>query len=102
VEQLPDTARVFSSDSYGGYVIYRFNGARKVFFDGRSDFYGADFMKDYMVLSTARPGWKDLVRRYGFTHALLPEDSALKAALLDLGWKVLYQDKTATLLEEAR
>ena len=98
VERLPSTARLFSSDSFGGYLIYRFNGARKVFFDGRSDFYGAEFMKEYMVLSTARSGWKDLVRRYGFTHALLPEDSALKAALLDAGWTPIYRDKTATLL----
>ena len=99
VEQLPANARLLANDSFGGYLIYRFNGARKVYFDGRSDFYGAAFMKEYMVLATARPGWKDVVRRYGFTHALLPDDSALKAALLDAGWKPLYQDKIATLLE---
>src|SRR5204863_3727468 len=45
VELLPPNARVASSDLYGGYLIYRFNGERKVYFDGRSDFYGAAFMK---------------------------------------------------------
>jgi hypothetical protein len=102
VAGLPASARILSSDSFGGYLIYRFDGARKVFFDGRSDFYGSDFMKQYMVLSTARPGWKDLVRRYGFTHALLSADSALAAALTDAGWKTIYKDKSATLLEEVR
>src|SRR5262249_14399759 len=29
VESLPSSARIVSSDLYGGYLIYRFNGARK-------------------------------------------------------------------------
>ena len=58
VEKLPANARILSSDSYGGYLIYRFNGSRKVFFDGRSDFYGADFLDQYSTLSAARPGWR--------------------------------------------
>ncbi len=101
IAALPQSARIYSSDSFGGYLIYRFQGARKVFFDGRSDFYGVDFLKDYLTLSTARPGWRDLFRRYQFTNALLPADSALEPALLDSGWKVLYRDKSAVLLEEA-
>jgi hypothetical protein len=58
VEQLPAGARILTSDSYGGYLIYRFAGARKVYFDGRSDFYGADFLKQYVALMEARPGWR--------------------------------------------
>ncbi len=99
VEKLPSAARLLASDSYGGYMIYRFNGARKVYFDGRSDFYGADFMKQYLVLVNARPGWQEIVRSFGFTHALLPDESALKASLEQAGWVPLYKDHVATLLE---
>ena len=99
VEKLPVDARIVSPDSYGGYLIYRFNGARKVYFDGRSDFYGAAFMKQYLVLSRAQRGWQAIVRSFGFTHALLPEDSALKAALQQAGWTTLYKDDVASLLE---
>ncbi|HXP86350.1 MAG TPA: hypothetical protein VN841_16605 [Bryobacteraceae bacterium] len=102
VEQLPADARILAPDSYGGYLIYRFNGARKVYFDGRSDFYGAAFMKQYLTLIQARPGWSDIVNAYGFTHALLSEDSALKAALEQAGWTVMHRDETATLLERPR
>ena len=98
VEGLPAGARVASSDLYGGYLIYRFNGARKVYFDGRSDFYGAAFLKQYLVLITAQPGWKDIVREFQFTHALLANDSALKSTLEQSGWTTLYKDQTATLL----
>jgi hypothetical protein len=38
IEKLPADARLFSTDKFGGYLIYRFAGQRKVFFDGRSDF----------------------------------------------------------------
>ena len=98
VAKLPADARLLAPDSYGGYLIYRFNGARKVYFDGRSDFYGAAFMKQYLILIQARPGWQEIVRAYGFDYALLPEDSSLKAALQQEGWSTLYEDKTATLL----
>ena len=99
VDKLPADARILTSDSYGGYLIYRFAGRRKVFFDGRSDFYGADFLDRYSVLSAARPGWRDIVAQYRFTHALLPASSTLAGALSQSGWRTLYQDRVATLLE---
>src|SRR5262249_16233190 len=79
LEKLPADARIFSSDGFGGYLIYHFAGQRKVFFDGRSDFYGVEFMKQYLTLSSARPGWEEIVKRYGFTHALLTKDSPLES-----------------------
>jgi len=97
--KLPEEIRLLSSDKYGGYLIYRFAGRRKVFFDGRSDFYGADYMKQYGRLMQARPGWRRQLASFGFTHALLPRDSPLAEALEEAGWKRLYRDRVATLLE---
>jgi hypothetical protein len=51
------------------------------------------------VLINGRPGWQDIVYSYRFSHALLPKDSALKAALEQAGWATLYKDDVATLLE---
>ncbi len=99
VEKLSPTARLLAPDSFGGYLIYRFAGTRPVYFDGRSDLYGAAFMKEYLTLMEARPGWQEVVRNFHFSHALLPKDSALKAALQQAGWVPLYQDPVATLLE---
>jgi hypothetical protein len=56
-------------------------------------------MKQYLVLVNARPGWQEIVRSFGFTHALLPDESALKASLEQAGWVPLYKDHVATLLE---
>lgn len=96
---LPQNIRLLAPDKYGGYLIYRFAGTRKVFFDGRSDFYGSGFMKQYIRLVEVRPGWRDLVARWGFTHALLPVDYSLVPALEQSGWKVLFRDDVAVLLQ---
>src|ERR1035437_3353416 len=95
---IPSDARLFAPDKFGGYLIYRSNGSLKVFFDGRSDLYGADFLKQYSRLVQVRPGWRAYWESFHFTHALLPADAPLLPALEQIGWRPLYQDKTATLL----
>ena len=57
---IPTGARLFAPDKFGGYLIYRSNGALKVFFDGRSDLYGAEFLKQYARMVQVRPGWRIL------------------------------------------
>jgi len=99
IEKLPPDARLFAPDKYGGYLIYRFNGARKVYFDGRSDFYGAAFMKQYIEVLEVRPGWQEIFGALHFTHALLPNRYSVGAALDQAGWKTIYKDNVCTLLE---
>jgi hypothetical protein len=99
---IPEGGRLFAPDKFGGYLIYRSAGGRKVFFDGRSDFYGAEFLKEYGRLVQVRPGWREIWNRYGFTDALLPLDAPLASALIDLGWQVVYRDSTAVLLAETK
>jgi len=98
VAQLPYEARIFAPDKFGGYLIYRFSGDRKVFFDGRSDFFGADFLKNYARLVQARPGWQNDFAKWHFTQALLPPDYSLTGALKAAGWTELYRDRVAVLL----
>ena len=96
---LPAEGRLFAPDKYGGYLIYRSAGHRRVFFDGRSDLYGAEFLKRYGRMMQLRPGWREYFDSFGFTHALVPADAPLGPALLQLGWREIYRDKVAVLLE---
>lgn len=98
IAKLPQEARILASDKFGGYLVYRFDGERKVFFDGRSDLYGAEFLAQYGELTQLRPGWEATLDRYNFTHALLPAHAPLIAALESAGWTCLYRDPVATLL----
>jgi hypothetical protein len=102
IASLPASARVLATDSFGGYLIYRFSGERQVFFDGRSDFYGKEFLDSYLRMVEVRPGWREVFDRWHFTHALLPPDCSLVAALRDGGWRELFRDRTAVLLAAPR
>jgi hypothetical protein len=97
VAALPAGARLYAPDKFGGYLIYRFAGRRKVFFDGRSDFYGAGFMKEYIKIAEARPGWREALASSGCTHALVPAGSTLAGVLGISGWRLIYGDRTALL-----
>ena len=100
IARLSADARLFSSDKFGGYLIYRFNGERKVFFDGRSDFYGLELLRQYGQIIQLRPGWQQQFDQWNFTHALMAPDAPLSAALLAAGWHELYRDGVAVLLEK--
>jgi hypothetical protein len=100
--RLDPGARLFAPDKFGGYLIFRSKGAKKVFFDGRSDLFGAEFLKNYGRMVQLRPGWRQTWDGFGFTEALLPNDAPLVEALKLSGWNQVYQDGTATILRPGR
>lgn len=100
IEKLPADARIFSSDKFGGYLIYRFAGRRKVFFDGRSDYYGSAFMNHYLLLPDVKPGWEAQWNRWNFTHALVPKGASLVEMLRLKGWREIGSDPAAILFEK--
>jgi hypothetical protein len=95
-KHLP-AGRLFTTDRWADYLIY-VQPQRKVFFDGRNDFYGPDFVKDYLTVMRAEPGWQRMMNRYALTLALVPTNSAIKAALSDSkDWKKVREDSVATV-----
>jgi hypothetical protein len=90
--------RILTSDQWADYLIFRFYPRQRVFFDGRSDFYGQALGADYMSLAGAQNQCVELMDRYRFDMALLPRDWPLSAVLDgDAGWKRAYRDTVATL-----
>jgi len=95
---IPDSGRVFTKDQWGGYLIYRFGGQRKVFIDGRSDFYGQSFLQTYAEVADVKPGWQSVLKQYDVNVVLIPIDHALASALqLSPEWKRVYTDSMATI-----
>lgn len=92
-------ARLLTSDQWGNYVIYRIYPRARVFYDGRSDFYGQRIGEDYQVLLEAGRRSREIMDRYGFTAALLPLDWPLGQILeQEPDWRVQYRDRQAVLL----
>jgi hypothetical protein len=94
------SARVFTSDEWADYLIYRGWPRQRVFLDGRSDFYGAVLGKEYLRLVEGRAGWRDLLKKHGFRFVLLPEDASLTSHLHTCGdWRPIAADSGAVLFE---
>jgi hypothetical protein len=97
------SARVLTSDQWADYLIFRKYPESRVFFDGRSDFYGPAIGGDYRALLAADGRWRELLDRYGFSAALLPHDWALSTALeREPGWRLVYRDAVAVLYQRDR
>jgi hypothetical protein len=93
--------RLFCSWQWGGYLIYRLWPSIQVFNDGRTDFYGPDFVHQGLALWTASSDWANILDRYRVNEVLLPVDSALASVLRERGdWKPVYQDRVAVLFEK--
>jgi hypothetical protein len=93
-------ARVFTSDQWGDYLIYRCWPHQKVFIDGRSDFYGPAVGQDYLRLMEARPGWQNLLRKYEIGVALLPREWPLAELMAkDPEWSRIGGDGLGVLYE---
>jgi hypothetical protein len=90
--------RVLTSDQWADYLIYRLSPRQRVFFDGRSDFFGPAIGSDYRKLLSGEKPWRELIGRYRFDLALLPHDWALSTALeREPGWRKVYEDRVAVI-----
>jgi hypothetical protein len=74
--------RMFNDYDWGGYLINELY-PRKVFIDGRSDFYGDELMNDFRTVITLTPGWQDILKKYDIEVMLIKDNSVLSARLDD-------------------
>jgi hypothetical protein len=97
-EGLLRGARIFTQDQWADYLIYRFHPAVKVFFDGRSDFYGREIALDYLNTMNGNHRWRAVLDRHRFDTVLLPPGVALASLLKESSeWAVVDDDGTAVL-----
>ena len=95
-----ENARILSPDAWGGYLDYKFYPNRRVFIDGRSDYYGLTILKEYLSVRSAGDNWQEVDARYGWQFALIPPDWPLSRALKQSpDWILRDQDKVALLFE---
>jgi hypothetical protein len=97
--ELSGASPVFSTDTWGGYLIYRMYPQRKVVIDDRHDFYGSDRVRQYLILTQGENGWRSVLKDWQIRTALLPADSTLTNLLLELPqeWRMVYEDKVAVV-----
>lgn len=92
--------RIFCDDEWGDYLAYRLYPAGRVFVDGRTDFYGGKFVRNYLDILGVEYDWQKRLDRYGVDTLLLSTKSAIaEAAKLSPRWRVTYDDGIAVVLQ---
>lgn len=92
--------RLFSSDQYGGYLIYRLYPKYKVFVDGRSDFYRQGTVLDETdSIRLLKADWPDLLEKRSIEWMLLKRGEPLaQVAVLSGKWSSIYEDSISQIL----
>lgn len=104
-EQRP-AGPMFNSYNWGGFLIWALYPDYRVFVDGRTDLYDDAFLRDYLKVVTARPGWEAVLGRYGVNLIVVERDSVLATFLesgASAGWRLMYSDdQAAVFVREGR
>ena len=97
------SARIFTYDQWGDYLIYRLYPRTKVFVDGRSDFYGDDFEEQCREVLSVKYDWEKTLNGFGVDTILLPPSAPLAGALKESSrWRVVYDDGVALVFRSAQ
>jgi hypothetical protein len=94
---------LFSTDSWGSYMIYRLYPGFKVYFDDRHDFYGEAFVKECAKAFLGSRQWREPLDKYQVQWVVMPPDSPLSSLLReDHDWQVDYDDGLAMVWQRRR
>ncbi len=89
---------MFNSYNWGGYLIWRLWPGTAVYVDGRTDLYDDAFLRDYLKVAGAQPGFEAIFDRDHVSWLVVETNSALDVALSrDAAWSNVYRDMMAVI-----
>jgi hypothetical protein len=89
---------MYNNDEFGDYLIYATYPMYKVFFDGRSDMYGSERLREFIKMSIFAPGWEKIVEKYDIRWFFIGSDTVLTRYLLERPeWRLIYSDNVANI-----
>ena len=91
---------MFNDVTWGGYLVQALP-ERKVFIDGRIDFYGEQLIEEFNVVDEVRPGWESVLAKYNIGWTILPSHHRLNE-FLRTSWHTVYSDKVAVVLSRGQ
>ncbi|HVC40583.1 MAG TPA: hypothetical protein VND54_01260 [Candidatus Saccharimonadales bacterium] len=84
--------RIYTIDSWGGYLAYRFPSGRIVFLYDEPAVFGNGALQLYDDIDQLDPNWVHVLAIESLHHAILPSNAREAAALHVLGWTVNCYD----------
>lgn len=80
--------RLYSIDTWGGYLAYRFPEGRVVFLYGETGLFGDKDLQTYEQIHLLQPNWTEVLQRYSIGDAVVPLHSQEASAFHTLQWSV--------------
>ena len=99
LESNPQSGHVFNEFDWGGYMLLNLWPQYQIFMDGHTHIYGEDLTREYEQVVTLNDNWASILDKYQVSWALVRAQSSIARALENNGWAILYQDKTAIILQ---
>ena len=91
------TGEMFNDYGWGGYLMLALP-ERRVFVDGRNDFYGGAFIEEFEQVDNVTTNWSAVLEKYQVGWTILPRRHALNQVLaLDPAWRLIYTDAVAVI-----
>jgi hypothetical protein len=90
------SGNMYNDYSQGGYLAWALYPERRVFLDGRTNAYPAEFLREYLG-SMSREGWPSFMEKHRVEYAVVerrPTGSAIdmSAYFEGMGWPMVYLD----------
>ncbi len=91
------SGEMFNDYGWGGYLMLALP-ERRVFVDGRNDFYGAALIEEFRRVDAVAPGWEEVLAKYKVGWTILPVNHPLNQLLAERpDWPVVYADAVAVV-----
>ncbi len=88
--------RLYTIDTWGGYLAYRFPYGRVVFLYDEPSVFGDSALEQYLDIDQLRPDWVSVLTSNRIEHAILPSNAREASALHVLGWTIDCYDRTSS------
>ena len=89
---------MFNSYNWGGYLLWRLWPEYPVYVDRRTDVYDDQFLREYLEITLARPGFEAKLDQHGIGFVVIEVDSVLDTFLRrESAWREAYRDKMAVI-----
>ncbi len=99
LEAHPQPGNMFNDFNWGGYLLFRFWPAQRVFIDSQSDFYGEEFTRQYEQIFNGKKDWDAKLNQYNVSQIIVPRETGLAlAAKQSTNWKIAYEDNITIIL----
>jgi hypothetical protein len=88
--------RIYTIDTWGGYLAYRFPDSRAVFLYDEPAVFSSSALQQYLAVDQLQPNWSQVLTTEHIEHAILPTNAREASAMHVLGWTIDCYDPTSS------